>query len=138
MINKKRRQFKTFQKKKITHFIKTPEKCILVYGGYGLRAIENGILTKKQIEAARRTITRYLKKVSKLWIRSRVNVSVTAKSLGLRMGKGKGAITQKVRKVYKGEILFEVSCFKTSLVKLVFKKASKKLPIQTQFIWKGR
>jgi ribosomal protein L16/L10AE len=50
------------------------------------------------------------------------------------MGKGKGAITQKVRKVYKGEILFEVSCFKTSLVKLVFNKASKKLPIQTQFI----
>jgi len=66
MINKKRRQFKTFQKKNITHFIKTPEKCILVYGVYGLRALENGVLTKKQIEAARRTITRYLKKITKL------------------------------------------------------------------------
>lgn len=138
MINKKRRQFKTFQKKNITHFIKTPEKCILAYGGYGLRALENGVLTKKQIEAARRTITRYLKKITKLWIRARVNVPVTAKSQGLRMGKGKGAITQKVRKVYKGEVLFEVSCFNINLVKLVLNKASKKLPIQTQFIWKGR
>ena len=50
------------------------------------------------------------------------------------MGKGKGAITQKVRKVYRGEVLFEVNCFNLKLIKSVFERASKKLPIQTRFI----
>jgi large subunit ribosomal protein L16 len=138
MLRKKRLKFKLFQKKKITKKFRTSEKTNLKFGNYGIRTMENGIVTKKQIEATRRSITRNIKKISKLWIRSRLNFPATAKSQGVRMGKGKGAVSQKIRKLLKGDILFEVFSFKKKKLYNILLKAAKKLPIRFIIIYKSR
>ena len=107
----------------------------LNFGTFGLKALEPGILNGKQIEAARRAITRKIKRKGKVWIRVFPNIPVTKKPTGSRMGKGKGSVSHWITKIKGGSILFEICGginFYSNLEAL--KAASHKLPIKTEIL----
>ena len=106
----------------------------LNYGSYGLKAIEPERVTSRQIEAARKAITRYLKRAGRLWIMIFPDVPVTGKPAEVRMGKGKGSIDRWVCRVKPGTIMFEVDGVDRELAKKAFELASAKLPVKTKFV----
>jgi len=106
----------------------------LIFGDYGLQALEPIWLTSRQIEATRRTITRQVKRVGRLWIRVFPDKSISAKPPETRMGAGKGAPEYWVAVIKPGHILFEINGVSQDLAYLAFKNASYKLPIKTKFI----
>lgn len=106
----------------------------LIFGKYGLQTIEPTWLTSRQIEATRRTITRYVKRGGKLWIRIFPDKPVTARPAETRMGSGKGAPEYWVAVVKPGHILFEISGVPEDTAKRAMELASYKLPIKTKFI----
>ncbi len=108
--------------------------AVLLFGSYGLKAIEAERVTSKQIEAARRTITRTLKRTGKVWIRIFPDVPVSKKPTDVRMGKGKGSVEFWAFRVKPGRILFEVNNVPINLAKIAFNKASSKLPIKCKFV----
>nr|YP_009396852.1 ribosomal protein L16 [Ophidocladus simpliciusculus]ARW66038.1 ribosomal protein L16 [Ophidocladus simpliciusculus] len=108
----------------------------IIFGEYGLQAIEPTWLTSRQIEATRRTITRYVKRGGKLWIRVFPDKPVTARPAETRMGSGKGAPEYWVAVVKPGHIIFEISGVSQSTAKQAMQLASYKLPIKTTFIIK--
>lgn len=138
MINKKRLKFKRLQKKRVSKNYSFWTKNSMCFGKYALKSKESGILTRRQVEAVRRSITRRIKKLTKLWIVCRVNRPVTSKPLGIRMGKGKGGVTQKTRFVNRGSILFEIANISKVLAVNILSKVKKKLPINSYFVFKGR
>jgi large subunit ribosomal protein L16 len=103
---------------------------------YGLKALDNGLVTSIVMEAARRSITRKLKRLGSLKINGFPFVPVTAKSLGVRMGKGVGSISGWVCPVKKGRILFELDGVSLDLAKAALRGASYKLPFKTKFVSK--
>nr|YP_010904316.1 ribosomal protein L16 [Catenella fusiformis]WCH57567.1 ribosomal protein L16 [Catenella fusiformis] len=108
----------------------------IAFGEYGLQTLEASWLTSRQIEATRRTITRYVKRGGKLWIRIFPDKPVTARPTETRMGSGKGAPEYWVAVIKPGHILFEISGVPQQIAKQAMKLASYKLPIQTKFITK--
>lgn len=106
----------------------------LIFGNYGLQALESTWLTSRQIEAARRTITRSTKRGAALWIRIFPDKSVTARAAESRMGSGKGSVDFWVSIVKPGTILFEISSVSEEVAKIALNLASYKLPIKTKFI----
>nr|QCI07904.1 ribosomal protein L16 [Pleonosporium borreri] len=106
----------------------------IIFGEYGLQTIEPTWLTSRQIEATRRTITRYVKRGGKLWIRIFPDKPVTARPAETRMGSGKGAPEYWVAVVKPGHILFEISGVPEDTAKRAMELASYKLPIKTKFI----
>ena len=106
----------------------------LEFGSFGLKALEPERVTARQIEAARRVVTRYIKRQGKLWIRIFPDVPVTAKPAEVRMGKGKGAVDRYVCRVKPGRVLFELDGVEDEVAKIAFEKAAAKLPIKTKFI----
>ena len=106
----------------------------LTYGSFGLKAIEPERVTSRQIEAARKAITRYLKRAGRMWIRIFPDVPVSKKPAEVRMGKGKGSIEFWACRVKPGRILFEVDGVSEQIAKEALYKASAKLPIKTKFI----
>ncbi len=106
----------------------------LHFGEYGLKAIESGLITQRQIEACRLTISRFLKHGGKLWIRIFPDISVSKKPQESRMGKGKGDPEYWVAAVKKGRILFEVEGISLAEAKEAFRQASYKLPVKTKFV----
>ena len=104
------------------------------FGDYGLKTLDSGWITARQIEASRRAITRFLKRAGRLWIRVFPDVPVTAKPAEVRMGKGKGAIDRWVCRVKPGTIMFEVDGVDKHLAKKAFELASAKLPVKTTFV----
>ena len=106
----------------------------LNYGSYGLKAMEPERVTSRQIEAARKAITRYLKRAGRMWIRIFPDVPVSKKPAEVRMGKGKGSIEYWACRVKPGRILFEVDGVSEQIAKEALYKASAKLPIKTKFI----
>jgi large subunit ribosomal protein L16 len=104
------------------------------FGDYGLQALEPIWLTSRQIEATRRTITRYTKRGGKLWITVFPDKPVTFRAAESRMGSGKGAVEYWVAVIKPGKILFEISGVSLEVAKLAMKIASDKLPIKTKFI----
>ena len=108
----------------------------VVFGDYGLQALEPIWLTSRQIEATRRTITRYVKRVGKLWIRVFPDKSISCKPPETRMGAGKGAPDYWVAVIKPGHVLFEISGVSQITAYEAFKNASYKLPIKTKFISK--
>ena len=103
---------------------------------YGLKAVDNGIISSIVLEAARRSITRKLKRTGRLKINGFSNIPITAKSLGVRMGKGVGSISGWVFPVKKGRILFELDGISIELAKAALKSAANKLPLKTKFVFK--
>jgi large subunit ribosomal protein L16 len=104
------------------------------YGEYALQALEPTWLTSRQIEATRRTITRYTKRGGKLWITVFPDKPVTFRAAESRMGSGKGAVEYWVAVVKPGKILFEMSGVTPEIAKSAMKNASYKLPVKTKFI----
>lgn len=104
------------------------------FGDYALQALEPTWLTSRQIEATRRTITRYTKRGGKLWINVFPDKPVTFRAAESRMGSGKGAVEYWVAVVKPGKILFEISDVSYEVAKSALKIASYKLPIKTKFI----
>nr|ARW68752.1 ribosomal protein L16 [Palisada sp.] len=109
----------------------------IIFGEYGLQATEPTWLTSRQIEATRRTITRYVKRGGKLWIRVFPDKPVTARPAETRMGSGKGAPEYWVAVVKPGHIIFEISGIPRNTAQQAMKLASYKLPIKTKFIIKA-
>lgn len=108
----------------------------IVFGEYGLQATEPTWLTSRQIEATRRTITRYVKRGGKIWIRAFPDKPITARPAETRMGSGKGATEYWVAVIKPGHILFEISGVPKNVAQDAMKLASYKLPIKTKFIIK--
>jgi large subunit ribosomal protein L16 len=106
----------------------------LNFGAYGLKAIEPGRVTARQIEAARRAITRHMKRVGKLWIRIFPDVPVSRKPAEVRMGSGKGTPEYWVCRVKPGRIMFELDGVPSALAKEAFDLASAKLPISARVV----
>ena len=104
------------------------------FGDYGLKAVGRGRLTARQIEAARRAMTRHVKRGGKIWIRIFPDVPVTKKPLEVRPGKGKGNVEYWVAKIQPGKMLYEMEGVDESLAREAFRLAAAKLPIKTVFV----
>lgn len=104
------------------------------FGEFGLKAIGRGRLTARQIEAARRTISRHVKRGGKLWIRVFPDKPISKKPLEVRMGKGKGAVEYWVALVQPGLVLYEIQGVTEDLARQAFTLAAAKLPVQTTFV----
>jgi len=106
------------------------------FGTFGLKSIERGRITARQIEAARRALSRAVKRQGKIWIRIFPDKPITIKPLEIRMGKGKGNVEYWVAVVQPGKILYEIDQVSEELAREAFKLASAKLPIGTVFVTK--
>jgi large subunit ribosomal protein L16 len=106
----------------------------LAFGQYGLKALEAAWITNRQIEAARRAMTRYIKRGGKVWIRIFPDKPITAKPAETRMGKGKGAPEGWVAVVKPGRILYEMEGISEVEAKEAMRLAAMKLPIATRFV----
>lgn len=106
----------------------------VAFGSYGLKAMEPGWISARQIESARITIARVVRKVGKMWIRIFPDKPITAKPAETRMGKGKGAPEYWVSNVKPGRILFEVEGVSREMAEEAFRNASYKLPIKTKVV----
>jgi large subunit ribosomal protein L16 len=106
----------------------------LAFGQYGLKAMEPERVTARQIEAARRALTRHMKRSGQVWIRVYPDVPVSKKPLEVRMGSGKGGVEYWVVRVKPGRILFEVDGVSVETAKEALTLAAAKLPIKTRFV----
>ncbi len=103
------------------------------FGDFGLKSLQRGRITARQIEAARRAITRHVKRSGKMWIRIFPDKPITKKPLEVRMGKGKGSVEYWVAEVKPGTILYEINGVPEDIAREAFKLAAAKLPVKTQF-----
>jgi len=106
----------------------------LDYGEYGLKAMEPERITARQIEAARRALTRHMKRAGRVWIRVFPDVPVSSKPAEVRMGKGKGAPEYWVARVKPGRIMFEIDGVSVEIAREALTLAAAKLPIKTRFV----
>jgi large subunit ribosomal protein L16 len=106
----------------------------LSFGQFGLKAMEPDRVTARQIEAARRAMTRHMKRAGRVWIRIYPDVPVSKKPLEVRMGSGKGAPELWVVRIKPGRILFEIDGVSTALAREALDLAAAKLPIRTRFV----
>ncbi len=104
------------------------------FGEFGLKSLDRGRITARQIEAARRTITRHVKRTGKMWIRIFPDKPITKKPLEVRMGKGKGSVEFWVAQVKPGTMLYEIQGVSEELARESFALAAAKLPIKTAFV----
>lgn len=106
----------------------------LTFGQYGLKAETPARVSARQIEAARRAVTRHMRRVGKLWIRVFPDVPVTEKPAEVRMGKGKGSVEWWAARVHPGRIMFELDGVPKETAEEAFRLASAKLPVKTRFV----
>ncbi|MDA3877093.1 MAG: 50S ribosomal protein L16 [Halothiobacillus sp.] len=104
------------------------------FGEFGLKALERGEITSRQIESARRAISRHVKRGGKIWIRIFPDTPITQKPLEVRMGKGKGSVEYWVAKIQPGKMLYEIEGVNEVVAREAFTLASAKLPIKTTFV----
>lgn len=107
------------------------------FGDYGLQAVECGNVTARQIEAARISLSRYVKRTGKLWIRIFPDKPITKKPAETRMGKGKGPVEGWIAVVRPGKILYEIKGVPEDKAREALRIASQKLPIQTKFVMRS-
>lgn len=134
MLSPKRTKFRKMHRGRMTG--KACRNNKLDRGNFGIQALEPVWLTSRQIEAARRTISRYTKRTGKLWIKVFPDKSVTARAEESRMGAGKGAVDSWVVVVRPGNILFEIAGVTNEIALEALKIASYKLPIKTRILRK--
>ncbi|MDT4330017.1 50S ribosomal protein L16 [Methylomonas sp. MED-D] len=103
------------------------------FGEYGLKALSRGRMTARQIEAARRAISRHVKRGGKIWIRIFPDKPITKKPLEVRMGKGKGSVEYWVAQIKPGTMLFEIEGVSEEMAREAFQLAAAKLPVKTTF-----
>jgi|TARA_B100000953_G_scaffold17593_1_gene15164 large subunit ribosomal protein L16 len=104
------------------------------FGEYGLKATDRGRITARQIEAARKAMTRHIRRGGKIWIRIFPDKPITKKPLEVRQGKGKGNVEYWVAQIQPGKILYEMSGVDENLAKEALKLAASKLPVSTKFV----
>ena len=104
------------------------------FGEYGLKAVGRGRITARQIEAARRALTRKVKRGAKVWIRIFPDKPITKKPLEVRQGKGKGSVEYWVAQIQPGKMLYEMEGVPEELAREAFQLAAAKLPIKTTFV----
>ncbi len=132
MLQPKRTKFRKQQKGRNRGLAFNGNK--VSFGEYGLRAETRGRITARQIEAARRAMTRYVKRGGKIWIRIFPDVPVTKKPLEVRQGKGKGNVEYWVAKIQPGKMLYEMEGVDEQVAREAFRLADAKLPIKTVFV----
>lgn len=132
MLQPKKTKFRKAHKGRIHGVAKGG--ATLAFGSYGLKAMEPDRLTARQIEAARRAITRHMKRQGKVWIRVFPDVPVSKKPLEVRMGSGKGSVEFWAARVKPGRILFELDGVPVELAREALALAAAKLPINTKFV----
>ena len=113
---------------------KTQSGSKLNFGGYGLKATSPGRIKARQIEAARRAITREMQREGRVWIRIFPDVPVTKKPAEVRMGKGKGSVEFWVSRIHPGRILFEVDGISEDIAKKALMLGAAKLPVKSSFV----
>jgi len=112
-------------------------KTTLDFGSFGLKSMGNGMVSSRQIEAARRTMTRFVQKGGKIWIRIFPDKPVTLHGSEVRMGGGKGSVDHYVATVKRGTVLFEMDGVTLSSAKEAMRLAAHKLSVKTKFVQKG-
>jgi large subunit ribosomal protein L16 len=132
MLTPKRTKYRKFHRGRMKG--KASRGNSIIFGDYGLQALEPAWITSRQIEATRRTITRNSKRGGKLWIKIFPDKSVTFRAAESRMGSGKGSVDHWVSVVKPGTVLFELSGVSEDVARTSLKLAAYKLPIKTKFI----
>lgn len=132
MLQPKRTKYRKAHKGRIHG--KAKGGTTLNFGSFGLKAVAPGRVSARQIEAARRAITRHMKRAGKLWIRIFPDVPVSSKPAEVRQGKGKGSPEWWACRVKPGRVMFELEGVPVGLAREALRLASAKLPIQTKFI----
>ncbi len=132
MLQPKRTKFRKQFKGRNRGLANTGNK--VSFGQYGLQAAERGRMTARQIESARRAMTRHIKRGGKIWIRVFPDVPISKKPLEVRMGKGKGNVEYWVCKIQPGKMLYEMEGVSEDIARQAFKLAAAKLPFKTNFV----
>ena len=134
MLSPKRVKYRKRQRGRLKG--KATRGSTVAFGEYGLKAVTSGRLTARQIEAARRAMTRKVKRGGKMWIRIFPDIPVTKKPAETRMGSGKGSPEYWVSVIRPGRVLFEMSGVDEALAREALKLAAHKLPLRTTFVRK--
>ncbi|WP_294945620.1 50S ribosomal protein L16 [Sulfurivirga sp.] len=132
MLMPKRTKYRKVQKGRNRGLAQAGNK--VSFGEYGLKALERGRITSRQIEAARRAMTRHVRRGAKIWIRIFPDKPITQKPLEVRMGKGKGSVEYWVAEVQPGRVMFEMQGVDESVARRAFELAAAKLPVKSQFV----
>ena len=132
MLQPKRTKFRKQHKGRIKGLAKGGSD--LNFGSYGLKATQPERVTARQIEAARRAMTRHMKRQGRVWIRIFPDVPVTAKPIEVRMGKGKGSVDRWVCKVKPGRVMFEIDGVSDDVAMEALRLAAMKLPVKTRVV----
>ena len=132
MLQPKRTKFKKMHKGRNRGLAHRGSK--VSFGEYALKATGRGRITARQIEAARRAMTRHVKRGGKIWIRVFPDKPITKKPLEVRMGKGKGAVEYWVCQIRPGKVLYEMEGVPEEIAREAFELAARKLPIKTTFV----
>jgi large subunit ribosomal protein L16 len=132
MLSPKRSKFRKAFKGRIHGMAKGG--TTLNFGSFGLKAVTPERVTARQIEAARRAMTRHMKRAGRVWIRIFPDVPVTQKPAEVRQGKGKGSVEYWVAKVKPGRIMFEIDGVSAEIAREAFRLAAAKLPVKTRFV----
>jgi len=132
MLQPKRTKFRKQQKGR-NHGLATRGDKVS-FGDFGIKATTRGPVTARQIEAARRAITRHVRRGGKLWIRIFPDTPITGKPLEVRQGKGKGNVDHWAVKIQPGRVLYEIEGVTEAVAREAFRLAAAKLPVQTRFV----
>lgn len=141
MLSPKRTKYRKYQKGRVKGVVTTGTssgKSVIIgdlmFGRYGMKALKCGRISARVLEAARRTITRQIKRRGRVWIRIFPDIPFTTKPIEVRMGKGKGSISYWASRVRKGQILFELDGVSRRMAFQAICKAIQKLPIMAKFV----
>jgi large subunit ribosomal protein L16 len=132
MLQPKKTKFRNAQKGKMKGLAHRGSQ--IAFGTYGLKTLEQGWITSRQIEAARIAVTRYMKREGKVWIRIFPDKPVTSKPAEVRQGKGKGSLSHYVAAIKPGRIMFEAEGVPLDVAKEAMRLAAQKLPVKTKFV----
>ncbi|MBO6816704.1 MAG: 50S ribosomal protein L16 [Rhizobiaceae bacterium] len=132
MLQPKRTKFRKAHKGRIRGVAKGGAQ--LTFGAYGIKAQEPERVTARQIEAARRAITRHMKRAGRVWIRIFPDLPVTSKPTEVRMGKGKGSVDYWAARVKPGRIMFEIDGVSEEVAREALRLGAQKLPVKTRFV----
>lgn len=132
MLMPKRTKFRKVQKGRNRGLAERGSK--VSFGEYALKAMGRGRITARQIEAARRAMTRYIKRGGKIWIRVFPDKPITQKPLEVRMGKGKGSVEYWVCQIQPGKVLYEMEGVSEEIAREAFRLAAAKIPVETAFV----
>ena len=132
MLQPKRTKFRKQQKGRNRGLAQRGNK--VSFGDFALKSVSRGRMTSRQIEAARRTITRHVKRGGKLWIRVFPDVPITKKPIEVRQGKGKGNVEYWIAQIQPGRVLYDIEGVSEEIAREAFTLAAAKLPFKTAFV----